>query len=173
MTVHLDGYIKRFINGDRTAFDEIYHRTRKSVYYVAFSVLRDGYLAEDVMQTTYMRVIKNIRSYVFGTNPAAWIVKIAKNEALNVKKTRARESLTDDFTDCPEHGSDEPYKYGELIDLARRNLDEDEFSVMMLVSVCGYKRREIGDMLDMPVSTVTWKYKNALGKMRVALKEGL
>ena len=92
MTVHLDGYIKRFIDGDRTAFDEIYNRTRKSVYYVALSVLRDGYLAEDVMQTTYMRVVKNIRSYVFGTNPAAWIVKIAKNEALNVKNTRPRES---------------------------------------------------------------------------------
>lgn len=48
----LDKFIKKFINGDASAFDEIYNRTRKSVYYVALSILRDKALAEDVMQTT-------------------------------------------------------------------------------------------------------------------------
>ena len=45
----LDKLIKKFINGDASAFDEIYNRTRKCVYYVALSVLRDNALAEDVM----------------------------------------------------------------------------------------------------------------------------
>lgn len=82
----LDIFIKKFINGDASAFDEIYNRTRTSVYYVALSVLRDKALAEDVMQTTYISVLKNIRSYILGTNASAWIIKIARNEALNVKK---------------------------------------------------------------------------------------
>ena len=70
-------------------------------------------------------------------------------------------------------GISEPDTYGELIDLAKRLLADDEFSILMLVTACGYKRKEIGKMLDMPISTVTWKYKNALLKMRNALeKEG-
>ena len=169
----LDKFIKKFINGDASAFDEIYNRTRKSVYYVALSILRDKALAEDVMQTTYMRVLKNIQSYALGTNASAWIIKIAKNEAINMKKVRMREQSVDEYENLTLFGVSEPDTYGELIDLAKRLLTDDEFSILMLVTACGYKRKEIGKMFDMPTPTVTWKYQNALLKIRNALeKEG-
>ena len=169
----LDKYIERFINGNTSAFDEIYNRTRKSVYYVALSVLRDKALAEDVMQTTYMRILKNIQGYTLGTNASAWIIKIAKNEAINIKKVRMREQSVDEYENLTLFGVSEPDTYGELTDLAKRLLADDEFSILMLVTACGYKRKEIGKMLDMPIPTVTWKYQNALLKMRNTLeKEG-
>ena len=169
----LDKFIKKFMNGDASAFDEIYNRTRKSVYYVALSILRDKALAEDVMQTTYMRVLKNIQSYALGTNASAWIIKIAKNEAINMKKVRMREQSVDEYENLALFGVNEPDTYGELTDLAKRLLADDEFSILMLVTACGYKRKEIGKMFDMPIPTVTWKYQNALLKMRNALeKEG-
>ena len=169
----LDNFIKRFINGDASAFDEIYNRTRKSVYYVALSVLRDKALAEDVMQTTYMRVLKNLHSYTPGTNASAWIIKIAKNEAINIKKIRMREQSVDEYDNLTLFGVSEPDTYGELTDLAKRLLSDDEFLILMLVTACGYKRKEIAKMLDMPIPTVTWKYQNALLKMRNTLeKEG-
>ena len=93
----LDKYIKKLINGDASAFDEIYNQTRKSVYYAALAVLRDKALAEDVMQTTYMRVLKSIQSYTLGTNASAWIIKIAKNEALNIKKLIMREKPVNEY----------------------------------------------------------------------------
>ena len=169
----LDKFIKKFINGDASAFDEVYNRTRKSVYYVALSILRDKTLAEDVMQTTYMRVLKNIQSYALGTNASAWIIKIAKNEAINMKKVRMREQSVDEYENLALFGVNEPDTYGELTDLAKRLLADDEFSILMLVTACGYKRKEIGKMFDMPIPTVTWKYQNALLKLRNALeKEG-
>lgn len=159
------------MDGDTSAFDEIYYRTRKSVYYVALSILRDKSLAEDVMQTTYMRVLKNIQSYTLGSNASAWIIRISKNEALNIKNVRMREQSVDEYESLALFGAGEPDTYGELIDLAKRLLNDDEFSVLMLVTACGYKRKEIGEMLDMPTPTVTWKYRNALSKMRDALKQ--
>ncbi len=169
----LDKFIKKFINGDASAFDEIYNRTRKSVYYVALSILRDKALAEDVMQTTYMRVLKNIQGYALSTSASAWIIKIAKNEAINIKKVRMREQSVDEYENVSLFGVSEPDTYGELTDLAKRLLSDDEFSILMLVTACGYKRKEIAKMIDMPIPTVTWKYQNALSKMRTALeKEG-
>lgn len=168
----LDKFIKKFMNGDASAFDEIYNRTRKSVYYVALSILRDKALAEDVMQTTYLRVLKNIQSYALGTNASAWIIKIAKNEAINMKKVRMREQSVDEYENPTLFGEKEPDTYGELIDLAKRLLADDEFSILMLVTACGYKRKEIGKMFDMPTPTVTWKYQNALLKIRNALEKG-
>ena len=140
---------------------------------MALSILRDKALAEDVMQTTYMRMLKSIRSYTLGTNAYAWIYTIARNEALNVKKARLREQSVDEYENKTLFGMSEPDKYGELIDLAKRLLADDEFSILMLVTACSYKRKEIGKMLGIPISTVTWKYQNALLKMRNALeKEG-
>ena len=43
----------------------------------------------------------------------------------------------------------------------------------MLCHVAGYKRREVAEMLGMPISTVTWKNNEALGKLKKYLeKEG-
>ena len=169
----LDIFIKKFINGDASAFDEIYNRTRTSVYYVALSVLRDKALAEDVMQTTYISVLKNIRNYVLGTNASAWIIKIARNEALNVKKSRTREQSVDEHENNSLFGVSNPDTYGELTDMAKRLLNDVEFLILTFVTACGYKRKEMGKMLGMPIPTVTWKYRNALFKMRNALeKEG-
>lgn len=168
----LDKLMKKFIEGDKSAFEEIYVRTKKSVYYVALSYLRERSLAEDVMQSTYLNVLKNACSYRFGTNAAAWIMTIARNEALNLKKSRSRE--TDSF-DAEEneavYGACTTDDYGLLIDLARKLLADDEFTILMFVTACGYKRREIAGMLSMPISTVTWKYNSAIRKMRCALND--
>ena len=167
----LDGQMQKFINGDSSAFEKIYGETRKSVYYAALAIVRDKALAEDVMQSTYLSVFKNAKSYKAGTNAAAWIVRIARNEALNLKKRRSREESVDEQENLSAFGTSQPDEYGILTDLARRILTEDEFTVLTLSVICGYKRREIGAMLAMPTPTVTWKYKNAILKMRNALKE--
>jgi len=167
----LDKYIKKFIKGDQSAFEEIYRQTQKSVYYAALAILRDRALAEDVMQTTYLNVLKNITKYKLGTNASAWIIRIARNEALNLKKSRSREQFVNEHENVGVFGTYQPDDYGMLIDLARQILSEDEFTIVMLITSCGYKRREIAEMLDSPTSTITWKYNEALAKMRKSLEQ--
>jgi len=167
----LDKLIKKYIEGDRSAFEEIYVQTRKSVYYVALSILRDRALAEDVMQSTFLKVLRNASQYRQGTNASAWILRIARNEALNLKKSRSREQVVDERENEGVFGSYQQDDYGLLVDLARRILSEDEFTIVMLVTACGYKRREIAKMLDSPTSTVTWKYNTALKKLRNSLEQ--
>lgn len=168
----LDKLIEKFISGNSQAFDEIYKRTYKSVYYVALSIVKDKTIAEDVMQTTYLKVLQNIESYKQGTNALAWMVKIAKNESINCKKSMQKVELIDENENLTLFGLSETDEYGLLIDMAKNKLPEDEFLILMLISVSGYKRKEIAKMLDMPIPTVTWKYTNAIIKMRKYLQEG-
>lgn len=167
----LDKQMIKFINGDKSAFGTIYDETRKPVYFTALAIVRDKSLAEDVMQSAYLSVIQNAKSYRPGTNAAAWIVRIARNEALNLKKRRGREVSVDETETPSLFGESRADEYGLVTDTARRVLTEDEFSVLTLAAVCGYKRREIGEMLDLPTSTVTWKYNNAVTKMKQALRD--
>ena len=70
----------------------------------------------------------------------------------------------------------EPYKYGTtdpsipyIFDIASRVLKEDEYEIVMLCQVAGYKRREVAEMLGIPIGTVTWKNNEALKKLKQEL----
>ena len=80
-----------------------------------------------------------------------------------------REYPVDETETAALFGTTETDDLGLITDLAKKVLTEEEFTILMLVTVCGYKRREIGEMLEMPTPTVSWKYNNATAKMREAL----
>ncbi len=169
--VSLDKHMKRLSGGDASALESIYKKTHKAVHYTALSILKERSLAEDVMQTTYLKVIKNARKYRNGTNVAAWVLSISRNEALNLKKKRGRETYVDERENASLFGSQNTDDYGLIIDLARRTLPQDEFEILLLVAAAGYKRREISEMLALPVSTVTYKLTCATDKMLKALED--
>ena len=162
-----DKLILSLAAGDSQALAELYSLTDSAVYGFALSILKDHHAAEDVMQETYLRALGALERYTAGTNFTAWLVKIAKNIALNHVKKSARESPSD-FTDEQEirkYGGKEtelPY----IFDVAAKVLAEDEYRIVMLCQVAGYKRREVAEMLDMPIGTVTWKNNEALKKLR-------
>jgi len=162
----LDKLMIRFSDGDVSAFGDIYAQTRKTVYFIALSIVKEKPLAEDVMQSAYLDVIKNASKYRAGTNAAAWIARIAKNEALALKKKRGREFYVDEHENLNVFGTEQTDDFGLLTETAKKFLPEDEFLILMLAAAEGYKRREIAELLDMPVPTVTWKYKRATEKMR-------
>ncbi len=167
--MNLDEQMKRLQNGEVGALENIYCETRRAVYYTALSVVKDRMLAEDVMQSCYLAVVRSADQYRTGTNARAWIVKIARNLALNLVKKRGRELSVDERETPHLFGSEGAEEYGFLIDCARRNLPDEEFNILMLAAVDGYKRREIARILEMPLPTVTWKYHRAVKKLREIL----
>ena len=167
----LDQLMTKLSNGDKSVFEEIYNQMRKTVYYIALSILKNRSLAEDAMQSVFLSILKNADKYRAGTNAAAWIARIARNESLNTKKKYGFEESVDESENLKLFGSTSTDDYGLLTDLARWILPEDEFQILLLVAVDGYKRRELAEMLDMPISTVTWKYNSAVEKMQKVLNK--
>ena len=159
-------------NGDTGAFDYIYDRTNRSVYFSIFYIVRDKMHAEDIMQETYVRAISVIAQYRAGTNFTAWLRSIGKSLALNHLKRAGREIPTDFEEDAYKYGTSES-ELPFIFDLAARILSEEEYEIIMLCHVAGYKRREVAEMLGMPIGTVTWKNNEALKKPKARLeKEG-
>lgn len=164
----LDEQLQRIAAGDLSEFDSLYEETKGTVYYIALSILKDRSLAEDVMQSCYLKVLRFAGKYKQGTNAAAWIGRIAKNEALDLRRRRQREHSVDTGENeylFPTYGIDES---SHLIDIARQVLKDGEFAVVMLVAE-GYKRREIAHMLQIPLPTVTWRYNQAIKKLQQAI----
>ena len=89
-----------------------------------------------------------------------------------MSKKHKREIPTDFEAEAYKFGSAEaaiPY----IFDLAARVLTEEEYRILMLCQVSGYKRREVAQMLGIPIGTVTWKNNEALKKLKKQMeKEG-
>lgn len=163
----MDRLLVRIAGGDNAAFEELYARTARGVYAFLYTYLHNSADTEDAMQTVYLKVKTGIHSYRKGTNARAWLLQIAKNHALNELKKRKREVPTEFI----EITADERFGENTVTDAMRRTLTEEEQRIVTLHVLWDYKHREIAQMLNCPIGTVTSKYKRAIEKLRNTLKE--
>lgn len=169
MDEKLERKIAKLKNGDSSVFDYVYEHTNRPVYFAIFYILKDKMYAEDVLQDTYVRAISSIEQYKDGTNFVGWLCSIGKSLALNHLKKYKREVSTDFESDAYKYGLREkelPY----IFDVAAKILNEDEYQIVMLCQVAGYKRREVASKLNIPIGTVTWKNNEALKNSNSILK---
>lgn len=153
--------------GSDEAFAELYVKTKRGIFSFLYTYYHNFEDTEDAMQTAYLKIKTNIGSYRPGTNGRAWLLEVAKNVALNDirKKKKAEAEIT------AEPGYFE-FDDGSVTDLMERNLTADEARIVTLHVLWNYKHREIAKIMNLPLGTVTSKYKRSVEKLRNALKGG-
>ena len=114
-------------------------------------------------------MLKKIDSFDDGKNAMNWLLTMAKNLAINLYNRNKREIITDPSLVAPD--TQYTMRDNGLIDMALKNLSQTEFNVLTLCELKGYKRREVAQLLDMPIGTVTWHYNQALKKLREILSK--
>ena len=79
--------------------DILYKYMGKTMLFVARGVTKDDFLAEDVVQESFLKIIQNIDQYKKGTNGYSWICRIVRNTAINAvrKSPQAETCLIDEF----------------------------------------------------------------------------
>lgn len=149
--------------GSEEAFDKIYYAYKDLVFFVIISILKDRSLSEEVMQDTFLRMYNNIHKYN-RKNFKAWLLRIARNLAINEYRRR-RETLEYDDNIL----SDNYYEHNRTYDLMKDlkvYLDGDELEVVILYIVYNLKHREIAEVLDKPLGTILWLYRKAIRKLK-------
>ena len=161
-------------SGNVDALEVVYDLTRKGVYFFVLPIMRTKEKAEDIMQNTYIQVYENIDKFDKSKNPLNWILTISKNLALTEVKRNSKEIPTDFMESV---NGDKVINYDKqefdtpLLDIANKVLSPSELQILMMYIQGEYKHREIAEILDIPIGTVTWKYNNALKKIKVELSK--
>lgn len=170
-----DKKMLRLQQGDENAFEEIYIETHRALFSYILSICRNYHTAEDVLQTTYIRLRTTVSSYKAGANAYAWLYTIAKNITLNEIARQKREMATDidqNIADFGTYTMDEDGVADEspATKVMNKVLNDEERQVVSL-RLSGFKHREIAEMLDKPLGTILWEYNNALSKMKRELQK--
>ena len=160
-------YIKSLQTGEMNAFDPIYHETKKLVYYTVFAILKDASISEDIMQETYLKMLEKIHSFKRNVSVKSWITTIARNLAINEFNKRKRELQIDVTDNEIIFGTVDSNSEKELIIrdiLSSLNDTERDIVIYHIVSDLTFK--EISNILDIPQGTVSWKYSEAIKKLK-------
>ena len=166
----IDKLLTKISLGDNEAFEELYLLTSRGVFAFLYSYLNNYQDTEDAMQSVYLKIKLHISTYNIGTNGKAWIFQIAKNYALNViskRKKNATESI-DDVKIAVEQNFDVDTP---IMDLIKNYLSKEEQQILILHILWSYKHREIAEILNCPTGTITSKYKRAVEKLKIKIKE--
>ncbi len=182
-----DKCMKRICRGDQEGLKQIYEAYLPYIYSVVFAILQNKEDAEDVSCEFFIRLWNTAEQYRPGSGHKTYLTAIARNMAIDFLRKRKREIASDlsggeereeneafagrsrDGTSPPEEadtGFEDRLVEEMTLKEALQQLDQTEREIVNLKIMTGYTFKEIAELLSMPMGTVTWKYREALKKLR-------
>jgi RNA polymerase sigma-70 factor (ECF subfamily) len=179
----------KYQQGDVRAFEILLNRHRKPIFNFVFRFVGSKEVAEDLLQETFMRVIKGAADYERQAKFTTWLYTIARN--LCVDQSRRRKHRKHASLDQPMSSSEES---GTLLDVipsgemaadrrsvnkqlhetmhrAIAGLSEEQREVFLMREFLDMPFKEIADVVGVPENTVKSRMRYALEKLRLELDE--
>jgi RNA polymerase sigma factor (sigma-70 family) len=148
------------------ALDLLYQRHHQGLYSLAYSIVRDSHIAEDLLQETFLRVWRRADTYSAQAGSVrGWLFAILRNYAIDyLRKQRQRTASRE--VSLGEIGYDEHFALADTWEEVWRReeqaqlrealgrLTEKQRMVLELSYFQGYTHIEIAAMSGLPLGTV-------------------
>jgi RNA polymerase sigma factor (sigma-70 family) len=167
--------VKRFAAGNSSAIEELISRYKDRIYTSIYYLVKDKYLAEDLFQDVFIKIIDTIRlgKYTDEGKFLPWALRIAHNLCVDhfrkVKRTPTiRTSDGSDIFDVlnfQEESAEVAVMQRQTYDRVRKMIDmlpEEQKEVIILRHYADLSFKEIADLTKCSINT-------ALGRMRYGL----
>jgi RNA polymerase sigma-70 factor, ECF subfamily len=157
--------------GDMDALHYLYVRYADDVYGFVNSIVRDCHAAEDVTQNVFGKLMTAIQRYQQREVPfAAWILRVARNAALD--HMRARRQIPVEEVRIDDEGDEQiGFDRSQSLRDALRRLPEDQREVLVLRHVAGLTPAEIARRLGKTEGSVHGLHHRGRGALKAALRE--
>lgn len=130
-----------------------------AVYRVAFSVVRDSALAEDVSQDAILKAWNALPSFRGDSSLRSWLLRITHNTAISTLRRRREEVRDPDLLPERESTSSTEHQVVDNLSIdafeaALDRLDELSRSIVVLREIEGLSYDEIAEILEVGLPTV-------------------
>lgn len=167
--------IKRFAAGDSGAIEELVNRYKDRIYTSIYYLVKDKYLAEDIFQDVFIKVIDTIKGDRYSEEGKflPWVLRIAHNMCVDhfrkVKRTPTIKTGDDrdifEVLNFREESAEQKVVQRQSHDRVRKMLDmlpEEQKEVIILRHYADLSFKEIAELTRCSINT-------ALGRMRYGL----
>ena len=139
----------------------------------AFSLSRNGADADDLAQATIERALRSREQWQPGTKLDSWLYRIMRNLWIDTARARTRRERHEAPEEEAQSVGEDPRESIEAaLELKRamnamERLPDEQREVVALILIEGFGYREVSEMLDLPIGTVS----SRLVRGRTALLE--
>lgn len=164
-------------SGDRSAATAFVRRFQSRVFGLAWTMLRDRSLAEEVAQEAFLRAWRHAGTYDPRRGQVAtWLLAITRNLALDRLRVRRTDPI--DPVQIAETleavaGEADPERLaeiGEPIKAALLALPAEQRRALLMAALIGCTARQISELEDVPLGTVKTRIRAAAIKLRDELE---
>ena len=156
--------------GDKTAFTALYESMKKPLFTIIQRITRDFTLSEDILQELFIKIFLSPPENV--KNPRAYMCRMAHNLALDsIRKEKPESDLEEAENQQWQPQKDLTAKLD--IENAIMSLAERERMIVTLHLNGGLKFREVAETMELPLGTVLWAYRKAIGQLRGLLGDAV
>ena len=165
--------IRKARRGDVEAYNLLISRWEKRVYNYLLRIVRNREEALDLSQDVFLKAYQNLRKLDDPARFAAWLFRIAHNEAFSAFRKRKPE--TDTLADSPAEEASIanpaafPIELSIAVTTALGKLTDDQRETVILKIYQGFKFEEIAEILSCPVSTVKSRLYTAFDVLKLQL----
>ena len=149
-------------------FENIYNEYYKLIYYIIYSIIKNHENTLDILNDTFIKAFNNIDKFNVHNNESnikSWIVKIAKNEAINFLKKKKKDKLLSLDLDI-SNLKDEQISMDKFIIEFKDILDDLELEILIYRIIYNMKLKDIADILKMKINDIYYIYQKALNKLK-------
>jgi RNA polymerase sigma-70 factor (ECF subfamily) len=180
--IHIDpGIVRRAARGDGRAHEIIYRAFSTPVYSICLRFTRVPSNAEDLLQETFIEVMRSIGGFRGEAPLGAWIRRIAVSKALMFLRSAWHsrgQSLDDDWEETlpgrtAGRGSAERPDQALDLDAALASLPPVSRAVVWLHDVEGFTHKEIAGFMGRSESFSKSQLSRAYQRLRPLLAEGV
>jgi RNA polymerase sigma-70 factor (ECF subfamily) len=166
--------------GDMAALEELYDRYHKRLFHFTLRFVRDRSLAEDILQETFLRILRARKNYRTGSHFSTYLFTIGRNLCLDALKSWQRRHLLISQEDDIERALDnskgprkilEEIEMGKVIQNEIQALPLDQREVLILSKYSGLSYDEIAQILESTPAAVKQKAYRAMLSLKQKLKK--
>jgi RNA polymerase sigma factor (sigma-70 family) len=172
----IDGLIKACRRNDRRAQIDLYNCFSKTMYNTSFRIVHDSFLAEDIVQESFLKAFQSLEQFRGEVPFEAWLRRIVINRSIDQLRLRKIqwEELTERIADKEEEIDEDKDEFEYKIEVVRKLIRElpDGFRVIIsLYFLEGYDHEEIGQILNITSSTSRSQLTRAKRRLIELVKE--
>ncbi|MDP4292513.1 MAG: sigma-70 family RNA polymerase sigma factor [Bacteroidota bacterium] len=169
--------INRYLSGDHYSLEELIDRHKSRVYAYILMVVKDRYLADDIFQETFIKVINTLRSGLYKEEGKfiQWVMRIAHNLVIDYFRKLNRIPFVDTQSDehddifdtlhLTEASAEDKMINEQIYDDIRHLINllpPEQKEVLLMRHYSDMSFKDIAELTDVSINT-------ALGRMRYAL----
>ncbi len=169
--------VSKILAGDKTGLREIYDAYLAYIYQIVYGVVGRKEDAEDITSEFFIKFWQQADKYKAGSGHKGYLATMARNMAIDHLRKHKREILDDftandedDVSSIKEPVSEDNTEAQVVEDISLQEaldkLKPEEKQIVDMKVLSEMTFAEIARLLNIPMGTVTWRYREAIKKLR-------